>query len=968
MKRCIGFFVLMIFVPVAFAGSLDPKVEDYLRDAAPNELITVMAALTDRLDVSALSASLDVRGASRHERSVEIVTALQQKAAETQGLLAEFLIDGQTNGSVKRFEGFWIDNFVSLTATPEVIRAVAARADVAVVFFEPEILYDPPIDYSESSSQVNNTEIGLRRINAHKLWKIGYRGEGSLVLGIDTGVHGSHPALAARWRGTQPGVLPQHAWNGPGTFPVDGDGHGSHTMGTMCGMDPATGDTVGVAPSSLWIAGTGTYSSVFQWAVNPDGNPSTTDDIPDVINCSWFTYGDQCTGGSTYWSLMDNVEAVGAVVVWSAGNCGPSGSASTCANGGVIPGPYKTITPPKNRVATDVNAFSVGALDGNNNGLPIASFSSRGPSACDTTFIKPNVSAPGVSVRSASPSGGYAVLGGTSMAAPHVAGTVALLRQVNPSASVDMVKQALMASARDLGDPGRDNAYGSGIIDAFAAAEFISPRRLSGQVVSAQTLDPINLANVEIIETDQQYVTDTTGTYELGVLQDSVTMTFSAFGYADSVLVTVIPAGVTVINISLNPVPTVALAGSVTDSLSGQGVLTDLEMYAYDDPTGGPTYSVSTQANGSYSVQVFPGIYRIEFSPPAPYLDHFIQDSMTVSTSGGTADFHLQEVEVLIVDDDAGASFQSTYENSIDHMARRRRTFAVADSGSTPAVVLSLFSQQPVLLWFTGSDTTDALTTAERQVIIDHLNNGGRAIITGQNIAQYSQPSDNLLAGHLGIQYDGTATGIFIRGYAGDVIGNGVNYIALGGVNAQTSMDILSYVGGSIGTATPTLYYPVGNDTTVVAAVRVQGPGGWGVAYYGFGLEGLTPARQDSLIVRSFRYFDQIVTGVETPSTDALPMTYVLDQNYPNPFNPTTQIRYGLPQQSQVQIRVFDLLGREVALLQDGEQQAGYHSVLWTGETSSGHSVASGIYFYRIDANSVNGRGFISMKKMMLLK
>jgi flagellar hook assembly protein FlgD len=97
-------------------------------------------------------------------------------------------------------------------------------------------------------------------------------------------------------------------------------------------------------------------------------------------------------------------------------------------------------------------------------------------------------------------------------------------------------------------------------------------------------------------------------------------------------------------------------------------------------------------------------------------------------------------------------------------------------------------------------------------------------------------------------------------------------------------------------------------------------------------------------------------------------MTYVLDQNYPNPFNPTTQIRYGLPQQSQVQIRVFDLLGREVALLQDGEQQAGYHSVLWTGETSSGHSVASGIYFYRIDANSVNGRGFISMKKMMLLK
>ncbi|HEX9657624.1 MAG TPA: FlgD immunoglobulin-like domain containing protein, partial [Bacteroidota bacterium] len=468
---------------------------------------------------------------------------------------------------------------------------------------------------------------------------------------------------------------------------------------------------------------------------------------------------------------------------------------------------------------------------------------------------------------------------------------------------------------------------------------------------------------------------DNSGLYSTIVINQSFDVFYDDFGYErDSAHIQFAPPGgigqtETIIqNFVQQPTPIANLSGTIRDASSLTPIATRIEFYGFGDPNG-LTTAINSAANGTFSVPLSSKeYYRIRVVPPSPYVDEVEIASVYLSPSGGNTTIDVPRAQVLIVDDDAGQSFQTTYQNSIDRTNRPRRTFSVADSGTTPAAVLSAFTQRPVLLWFTGSDSTNALTTSERQVVTSHLSGGGRAIITGQNIAQFSAVSDSLLEGYLGVRFDGTPTGIFVRGYIGDVIGNGVNYIALGGVNAQTSMDILQLVGGSIGTVVPSLYYPAGSDTTDVAAVRVQGPGGWGATYFGFGLEGMTPARQDSFIVRSFRYFDQIVTGVETPSTDALPMSFVLDQNYPNPFNPATQIRYGIPQQSKVQIRIFDLLGREVVSLFDGEQPAGYHSITWKGEGSSGASAASGIYFYRIDATGTDGQRFTNMKKMILLK
>ncbi len=97
---------------------------------------------------------------------------------------------------------------------------------------------------------------------------------------------------------------------------------------------------------------------------------------------------------------------------------------------------------------------------------------------------------------------------------------------------------------------------------------------------------------------------------------------------------------------------------------------------------------------------------------------------------------------------------------------------------------------------------------------------------------------------------------------------------------------------------------------------------------------------------------------------DVIPETYELSQNFPNPFNPATTIRYGLPREERVTMKVYNLLGEEVVILVNDEQRAaGYHAAIWNGRNKDGRIVASGIYVYRLEAG-----GFTMMKKLALVK
>ncbi len=623
----------------ASAGQIDQFLQGKIDAASPMEKLQVIVYMQDQVDLAQVENSLQTSVSAGERIPVKvryetILSALQTVAERTQPGFMQRIGSFESAGLLSVVNRFWIRNIVVLSATPQAITEIAAFAEVDRVYFDGMLYRDLPVAGPiPAESTPESSEPGLRAINAHKLWELGYTGNGRLVMNIDTGVQGNNQSYNTRWRGAQPGVPASAAWFDPSggtTFPSDCDGHGTHTMGTMTGLYTATNETLGVAPSAHWIAsnslcGGGTHTSrsiaSFQWAANPDGDPNTLNDVPDAITCSWFdpnVAGTQCepTAGG-YGPVFEAIEALGTAIVFSAGNNGP-GTGS--------------ITPPKNRLVTAADVFSVGAVDGNNASYPIASFSSRGPSSCtgtDSMRIKPEVSAPGVNVRSASGTNGTVVFSGTSMAAPHVAGAIAVLREVAPFLTGTEIKYILMNTAYDLGAPGEDNNYGHGMIDMWAAYQQLPLNMgyVTGQVTSTSPGDggnPVSGVTIDFVENIQQLddVTDANGDFLASARIDtqftSATYTLRAqkFGYISYTdTITVVLDDTVTRNIVLTPAP----GGT-------------LEVHAYKSDLSGIRAGVKVIFNGQTVVEdsthetsglltapLPVGAYTVIVDPPSPY-------------------------------------------------------------------------------------------------------------------------------------------------------------------------------------------------------------------------------------------------------------------------------------------------------------------------------------------------------------
>ncbi|PCJ50716.1 MAG: hypothetical protein COA72_00005, partial [Candidatus Neomarinimicrobiota bacterium] len=125
--------------------------------------------------------------------------------------------------------------------------------------------------------------------------------------------------------------------------------------------------------------------------------------------------------------------------------------------------------------------------------------------------------------------------------------------------------------------------------------------------------------------------------------------------------------------------------------------------------------------------------------------------------------------------------------------------------------------------------------------------------------------------------------------------------------------------------------------------------------------------KDDVMIKATYRMFDTsgeiFSQGTKEITLRPVPQEFALHQNYPNPFNPITTINYDLPQQTHVNIMIYDILGREVVKLISEEIPAGYQSVIWNTRNNFGQPVSAGIYFYQIQT-----KDFVKTKKMVLLK
>jgi serine protease AprX len=431
---------------------------------------------------------------TKQEKARYVYASLLQKAQMTQAPILAIL-----NKSKITYQSFYVTNAIKVTSSLEVMLSLASRNDVGrIIDNAPIKMLDYTIDRDNSTARGAEPEWGLKMIKADSVWLMGFRGEGVIIAGQDTGYDWDLSPLKKKYKGYKDSLSTEHNYNWHDAIhknnprfadtllnpcgystkePCDDNNHGTHTMGTMVGEDSE--NSIGVAPEAKWIAcrnmdrGWGqpsTYMECFEWFLAPydlNGENADPDKAPHVINNSWYCSTEEGCNESNFLlmeELVKNLKASGVVVVVSAGNTGGAGCGSVSG-------------PP----AFFESSFSVGATNIDDN---IAGFSSRGPVVVDSSFrLKPNVSAPGVSVRSVIRGGNFASFNGTSMAGPHVAGLVGLIISANPAlaGNVDMIEDIIEATAvpktwnQDCGEfSGAEvpNAiFGYGRVDALAAVK-----------------------------------------------------------------------------------------------------------------------------------------------------------------------------------------------------------------------------------------------------------------------------------------------------------------------------------------------------------------------------------------------------------------------------------------------------------------------------------------------------------------
>ncbi|MGQ0805505.1 MAG: Ig-like domain-containing protein [Actinomycetota bacterium] len=488
------------------------KVDATVLEAAasgPTEFIVYMQAKADLGPAASLSTK-EAKGAFVYE-------ALSSTASTSQAGLVT-----QLQGLGASFQRFWIGNAVVTGGDSALLQAVASRTDVKFVYPLGKGRFDPPVDSTAAAELATTAEPSLVHVNADDAWALGYKGQGVVVAGADTGVRYTHQAIKRQYRGYDAATNTwDHDYNWhdaihvPNTVgacpesspePCDDNQHGTHTVGTIVGDDGA-GNQVGVAPEAKWIAcrnmveGFGvvpTYMECMQWLMAPTDSSGANPDpskAPDVVNNSWG-----CVEGCASPLLKDMVDASRAAGIFYAVSAGNEGRAGACA----------TIAVP---LAVYDSSFTVGATNATNDN--ISSFSSRGPVLTNAVegvaMQKPDIVAPGVGIRSATNASdsSYAALSGTSMSGPHVAGVVALILSANPAlrGHVDDIEGVIRGSAVPL--PATDlcgqvspqrvpnYTFGWGRIDALAAVNLaLETQPTANQYVGGEILDQAHNAPI----------------------------------------------------------------------------------------------------------------------------------------------------------------------------------------------------------------------------------------------------------------------------------------------------------------------------------------------------------------------------------------------------------------------------------------------------------------------------------------
>lgn len=460
------------------AFSLDSKIapwlEEHSRIAKEFEFIVVMSSQAD------LSPAISLR--DKNEKALFVRDALWNDAQRSQSSLQSWLRSKNIS-----FRSFYIVNALLIRGNRDLMHDISKRSDVARIEGNPEIRNTLPLPESINVPfGTDAIEWSISKTKAPDLWALGFTGQGIVVGGGDTGYRWTHNAIKGKYRGWN-GSSASHDYNwhdairsGGGICgansaqPCDDSGHGTHTMGTVVGDDGGS-NQIGMAPGAQWIGcrnmnqGNGTpatYLECFEFFLAPypvGGTPAQGDPTkaPDITTNSWGCPASEGCSDLTLEQAVNAQKAAGILTVVAAGNAGPS-----CNTVDDAPSLYDS-------------SYTVGSTTISDS---LSGFSSRGE-ADTTLLIKPEIVAPGSDIRSASSGSdsGYVNSSGTSMAAPNIAGGIALLWSALPDYKnhPEQTEALINESATKLtsivescgGDyvNGPNNSWGYGLLDVLSA-------------------------------------------------------------------------------------------------------------------------------------------------------------------------------------------------------------------------------------------------------------------------------------------------------------------------------------------------------------------------------------------------------------------------------------------------------------------------------------------------------------------
>ena len=505
--------LLLLLCNIGFAQStIDPRLQEVLNQKG-DEMIPINIIFKSQADIK----KLQTRAAQTLDKEVRrdmLVDELKIFSEEKQQEVLSILKAETRSYTVSNIKTHWLANAISCTASRNVIYLLAEHPDIAIIGYDEMIKMVPDVSQETTidSQQPRNGEVDMTdnvlMVNADKVWQMGYTGKGVIVAVIDSGVNYNHADIK------------DHLWDGGAQYPnhgyntvndnfdtMDRYGHGTHCAGTICG-DGTSGILTGMAPDATLMCvkalddyGAGNTSSInlaMEFAIEHHA---------DILSMSLGIVGPSVTNKTLLRHTCVNALELGVIASVAAGNFGTNMTPQVQVPNNILA--PANCPPPWLHPDQQVNpggltcVVAVGAVDYFENKYENGS---KGPVTwTDSEFgdyplggdniglIRPDVCAPGVGVKSLDhdSNNGYNLKTGTSMAAPCVAGVMALMLEKNPNLTPAEICMTLETTSKRLTEK-KDNFFGTGLINALDA---ITSIRIGNLMLNEVVINDINANN-----------------------------------------------------------------------------------------------------------------------------------------------------------------------------------------------------------------------------------------------------------------------------------------------------------------------------------------------------------------------------------------------------------------------------------------------------------------------------------------